>query len=111
MPTVDFAAVHQVHLVVCRNFALVDTGDTTDIGNTFNCSLRGIFQVIEVGVCFIIAHHAADIGAAGDCAGITSLVCTSMFLFTNQTAYILAACIANDFYSVGNVCKLRHHST
>ena len=107
VPTVDFAAVHQVHLVVCRNFALVDTGNTADIGNTGNSSLRGIFQVIEVGVCFIIAHHAADIGAAGDCAGITSLVCSSMFLHTYQTTDILAACVTNNFYSVGNIVQLR----
>ena len=103
VPAVDFTTVHQVHLVICRNFALVDTGNTADIGNTGNSSLRRIFQVIEVGVCFIIAHHAADIGTAGNCTSIASLVCTSMFLHTYQTAYVFTACIANNFYSVGNV--------
>ena len=94
-------------MVICGNFALVDTGNTADISNTGNCSLRRIFQVFEVGICFIIAYHAADIGAAGDCAGIASLVCSSMFLHTYQTADVVATCIANDFYSVGNIIQLR----
>ena len=106
-PAVDFTAVHQVQLVICGNYALVDTGNTADIGNTGNCSLRGIFQVIEVGVCCIVAYHAADIGAAGDCAGIASLVCSSMILHTYQTTNIFAACITNNLYSVGNIVQLR----
>ncbi len=105
VPAVDFTTVHQVHLVICGNFALVETGDTADIGNTGNGSLRGIFQVIEVGIFCIVAHHAADISAAGDCAGIASLVCSSMVLHTYQTTDILAACITNNLYSVGNVFK------
>ena len=110
-PTVDFTAVHQVQLVICGNFALVDTGNTADISNTGNCSLRRIFQVFEVGICCIIAHHAADIGEAGDCAGIASLVYSSMILFTYQTTDILAACVTNNLYSVGNIVQLRHLGT
>ena len=102
----DFTAIHQVQLVIRGNFALVDTGNTAYIGNTGNCSLRRIFQVIEVGICFIIAYHAADIGAAGDYAGIASLVCSSMFLHTYQAADVFATCIANNLYSVGNIVQL-----
>ena len=104
----DFTAVHQVHLVVSGNYALVDTGNTADIRNTGNCSLRRIFQVIEVGVRCIVAYHTTDIGAAGDCAGIASLVCSSMVLHTYQTANILTACITNNLYSVSNIVQLRH---
>ena len=106
-PAVDFAAIHQVQLVICGNQTLIDTSNTAYISNTGNSSLRRIFQIVKVGICCIIAHHAADIGEAGDCAGIASLVYSSMILFTYQTTDILAAYITNNLYSVGNIVQLR----
>ena len=102
-PAIDFTAVQQVQLVIRGNYALVDTGNTAYILNTGNGSLRRIFQVVEVGARCIVAYHAADMGAAGNRTGIASLVCSSMVLHTYQATNILAACITNNLYSIGNI--------